>query len=143
MVKEKNNKKFILINLITTFICIVLFFFTINNLKPSYYIGQIESITKNDDTNIVEVSPMKSTSTFARKIKSKHKLEFNDSISISGLRSRGKEKKDLSAGAWSKMADNLISNFKVGDSIIFEVTSYDKDSYKLDITDLAIDISVQ
>ena len=143
MVKEKNNKKFILINLITTFICIVLFFFTINNLKSNYYIGQIESITKNDDTNIVEVSPMKSTSTFARKIKSKHKLEFNDSISISGLRSRGKEKKDLSAGAWSKMADNLISNFKVGDSIIFEVTSYDKDSYKLDITDLAIDISVQ
>ena len=77
------------------------------------------------------------------KIKSNHKLEFNDSISISGLRSRGKERKDLSAGAWAKMADNLISNFKVGDSIIFEVTSYDKDSYKLDITDLAIDISVQ
>ena len=41
------------------------------------------------------------------------------------------------------MDDNLINNFKVGDSIIFEVTSYDKDSYKVDITDLAIDISVQ
>ena len=143
MIKEKNKQKFSLINLITAFIFLFVFLIIFNNLKPSYYIGKIESITKNDDTNIVEVSPIKSTATFARKIKSNHKLEFNDSISISGLRSRGKEKKDLSAGAWAKMADNLISNFKVGDSIIFEVTSYDKDSYKLDITDLAIDISVQ
>jgi len=41
------------------------------------------------------------------------------------------------------MTDNLIDNLQVGDSIIFKVNNYDKDNYKLDISELAIDLAVE
>lgn len=142
MRKEKKNKKLILINLLSGFMIISTIFININNFKNGYFIGKIDSITKADDTNIVEVSPIKSTSSFARKIRANHKIEFEDSIRISGLTSRGKERIEFSPRAWAEMADNLIDDLEVGDSIIFKVNNYDKDNYKLDISELAMDLAV-
>lgn len=109
------------------------------NKQHGYYIGKIESMVKKDGITTVDVSPIQSNRHFASEIKANHKIEYADGISISGLKDRNKKRKELYLGQLTEAIENL----KVGDSIIFKVKSYDKNDYKLEIDQLAVDLTLE
>ena len=134
---KKSHKVFLCsIFIIATINCILI----INiNKQQSYYIGKIESMEKNDGIITVDVSPIQSKRYFASEIKANHKIEYADDIGISGLRDRNKKRKELYLGQLGEAIENL----KVGDSIIFKVINYDKNDYKLEIDELAVDLTLE
>lgn len=140
MNKDKKFIKSFFINLFTLSICSLFLGILFNKVTPSYYMGKIESINRVEDSIITEVSPVNSTSTFAKNLKSNHKIEFKESTQISGLTSRNKEKKYTSIEEMYRKSSNLINNFEVGDSIIFKVNYYSKKDYKLSPSELAFDL---
>lgn len=109
------------------------------NKQRGYYIGKIESIEHKDEITTVEVSPITSNRYFANEIKSNHKIEYADNIVISGLRDRNKDRKKLYLGQLGEAIENL----KVGDTIIFKARNYDKNNYKLEIDELAVDLTLE
>lgn len=114
--------------------------FAINMKKQnSYYIGKIESIEKKDGITTVNVSPVKSNRRFASEIKANHQIEYADNIMIAGLRERNKERKELYLGQLGETIEKL----KAGDSIIFKVKNYNKQDYKLEIDELAVDLTLE
>jgi hypothetical protein len=68
-----------------------------------------------------------------------HKIEYADNIGISGLRDRNKERKKLYLGQLGEAIESL----KAGDSILFKVKNYDKKDYKLEIRELAVDLTLE
>lgn len=134
---KKSHKVFLCFIFIITIINCIL---VINiNKQHGYYIGKIESIENKDGITTVEVSPIHSNRYFASEIKANHKIEYADDIRISGLRDRNKERKELYLGQLGEAIENL----KVGDSIIFKAKSYDKNDYKLEIDELAVDLTIE
>ena len=132
---KKKQKIFLCLIFIITITNSILF---INmNKKNEYYIGKIESMNKKDSITTVEVFPIQSNLSFASKIKANHKIEYADNIRISGLTDKNKKRKELYLG---QLGEN-IENLKVGDSIIFKVKNYDREDYKLEIDELAVDLS--
>ncbi len=130
------NKKIILFFLIVIMISSMI---VINiNKRNGYYIGKIESIQKNNEVNTLIISPIKDNPNFTSEIKTEHKIEYKDDITIVGLKEKFKKRKELYMG----QLDEIIDNLKVGDSIIFKVKSYDKGNYRLDITELAVDLTL-
>lgn len=128
------------------FLCSIFIIATINcilaikiNEQHYYYIGKIESMEKKDGISKVNVSPIQSNRSFASEIKANHKIEYADDIGISGLRDRNKKGKELYLGQLGEAIENL----KVGDSIIFKVINYDKNDYKLEIDELAVDLTLE
>lgn len=128
------------------FFCFMLFMAMINiilvinsNKQNGYYIGKIESMEKKAGITTVEVSPIHSNRYFASEIEANHKIEYADDIMISGLRDRNKERKELYLGQLGEAIEKL----NVGDSIIFKVKRYDKNDYKLDIDNLAVDLTIE
>ncbi len=109
------------------------------NKQNNYYIGKIESMEKKDGITTVDVSPIKSNRHFTSEIKANHKIEYADNIMISGLKDRNKKRKELYLGQLGEEIENL----KVGDSIIFKVKNYNKNDYKLDINELAVDLTME
>lgn len=134
---KKKQKIFLCLIFIITITNSILF---INmNKKNEYYIGKIESMNKKDSITTVEVSPIQSNLSFASKIKANHKIEYADNIRISGLTDRNKKRKELYLGQLGE----AIKNLKVGDSIIFKVKNYDKEDYKLETDELAVDLTLE
>jgi len=135
---KKSQKVLLCFIVIITIINIILL---IINFKKQqvYYIGKIESMVKNDGITTVELSPIKSNRNFISEIKANHRIEYADNIGISGLADRNKKRKELYLGQLGETIDNL----KVGDSIIFKVKNYDKNDYKLEIDELAVDLSLE
>ncbi|MBN7771993.1 hypothetical protein [Clostridium aminobutyricum] len=128
------------------FLCFIFIITIINliliiniNKQHDYYIGKIESMEKKDSITTVEVSPVQSNRSFASEIKAAHKIEFADDIGISGLSERNEKRKELYLGQLGETIDNL----KVGDSIMFKVKHYDKNDYRLDIDELAVDLTLE
>lgn len=112
---------------------------TINIKKRTgYYIGKIESMEKKDGSTIVEILPIESQRRFVNEIKANHKIEYDDDIMISGLRDKGKDRKELYLGQLEEVIDSLA----VGDSIIFKASYYHKDDYKIAIDELAVDLTL-
>ena len=121
-------------------IAIINFIIVINmNKQHGYYIGKIESMEKKDGITTVEISPIQSNRYFASEIKANHKIEFAEDITISGLSDRNKKRKELYMGQLGEAIENL----KVGDSILFKVKNYDKNDYKLEIDELAVDLTLE
>lgn len=87
----------------------------------------------------MKVYPTQRTRYFTNEIKSNHKIEYHDDITISGLRDINKKRKELYLG----QLEESIENLKVGDSIIFKVSNYDKNNYKLEIDELAVDLTLK
>ncbi len=137
---KKRQKIFLILIFILTIFNCMLFIVNINiNKQNGYFIGKIESIDKKDGITTVEISPIKSTRNFASEIKANHKIEYADNISISGLRERNKDRKELYLGQLGEEIENL----KIGDSIIFKVKNYSKNDYKLEIDELAVDLTLE
>jgi len=133
---KKWQKIFLCFLFIITIICFIL---VINmNKQHDYYVGKIESMEKKDGITTVVVSPIVSNRNFESEIKENHKIEYADDIVISGLSDRNKKRKELYMGQLGEAIENL----KVGDSIIFKVQSYDKNDYKLEIDELAVDLTL-
>jgi hypothetical protein len=109
------------------------------NRQRGYYIGRIESMSKKDGLTTVEVSPIQSTRYFASEIKVHHKIEYADDIGISGLSDPNKKHKKLYLGQLGEVVENL----KVGDTILFKVRNYDKNNDKLEIDELAVDLTLE
>jgi hypothetical protein len=107
--------------------------------QRGYYMGRIESMEEKDGLTTVEVSPIQSNRSFASEIKANHKIEYADDIGVAGLRDRNKERKELYLGQLGESIENL----KVGDSIIFKARNYDKKDYKLEIDELAVDLTLE
>ena len=125
--------------IIILIISIINFILIINTKKPhDYYIGKIERMEKKDGITTLVVSPTESNRSFTSEIKEKHEIEYADHISIAGLKDRNKKRKDLYLGQLRETIENLI----VGDSIIFKVKNYDKNNYKLEIDELAVDLTL-
>jgi preprotein translocase subunit YajC len=120
-------------------VIVIINFVLIFNIKKEhgYYIGKIESMESKDNITTVIISPIPSNRRFASEIKANHKIEFADNIMISGLADPNKKRKELYLGQLGEMIDNL----KTGDSIIFKVKNYDKNDYKIDIDELAVDLT--
>jgi hypothetical protein len=104
-----------------------------------YYIGKIESMNRKDGLTTVEVSPIQSNRNFAHEIKANHKIEYADDIGVSGLLDRNKKRKELYLGQLGEEIENL----KVGDPVIFKVKNYDREDYKLEIDELAVDLTLE
>jgi hypothetical protein len=135
--KKSFPKYFVLI------LSIVNLFMVINNYninkQRGYYIGKIESIEHKDEITTVEVSPISSNRYFIHKIKKNHKIQYAENIGITGLKAPNKEGKELYLGQLGETIENL----KVGDSIVFKVRYYDKNDYKLEIDELAVDLTLE
>lgn len=137
---KKRKKVFLCFIFIITIINFILVI-NINNINKQrgYYIGKIESMEKKDGITTVDVSHILSNRYFASEIKENHKIEFADDIGISGLSDRNEKRKQLYLGQLGETIENL----EVGDSIIFKVKNYDKNDYKLEIDELAVDLTLE
>lgn len=138
IMKKKQKVFFCFIFIITIIIYIIVIVININN-QHGFYIGKIESIEKKEGITTVIVSPIQSNRNFAAEIKANHKIEYADDIGIAGLRDRNKKRKEPYLGQLGEAIENL----KVGDSIIFKVKKYDKDDYKLETDELAVDLTLE
>ncbi len=132
----KKRQRFFLYFVIVIAIINFVLIFNINK-ERGYYIGKIESMASKDDVTTVIVSPIPSNRRFASEIKANHKIEYADNIMISGLADPNKKRKELYLGQLGEMIDNL----KTGDSIIFKARNYDKNDYKIEIDELAVDLT--
>ena len=89
----KNNKRLFVIFVL--FLVVINLFITIKiNRKNGFYIGKIESIERNEDLTTLVLSPIDSNRNFAHEIKANHKIEYTNSITISGLKEKFKEKQE-------------------------------------------------
>lgn len=134
----KKRQKILLCSLFIITIINLILIININK-QHGYYIGKIESMVKKDGITTVEVSPIQSNRYFASEIKTNHKIEYADDIGISGLSDRNEKRKELYLGQLGEAIENL----KVGDSIMFKVKNYDKNNYKLEINELAVDLTLK
>jgi len=134
----KKSHKFFLFSIFIIAVINIILAININK-QHSYYIAKIESMDINDGITTLDVSPIQSNRYFASEIKSNHKFEYTDNISISGLSDRNKKRKELYLGQLGEVIENL----KVGDSIIFKVKAYNKKNYKLEIDELAVDLTLE
>ena len=132
----KKRQRFFLYFVIVIAIINLVLIFNINK-ERGYYIGKIESMENKDNVTTVIVSPIPSNRRFASEIKANHKIEYADNIMISGLADPNKKRKELYLGLLGEMIDNL----KTGDSIIFKARNYDKNDYKIEIDELAVDLT--
>ena len=132
----KKRQRFFLYFVIVIAIINFVLIFNINK-ERGYYIGKIESMASKDDVTTVIVSPIPSNRRFASEIKANHKIEYADNIMISGLADPNKKRKELYLGQLGEMIDNL----NTGDSIIFKARNYDKNDYKIEIDELAVDLT--
>ncbi|MBU3113694.1 hypothetical protein [Clostridium lacusfryxellense] len=128
-------------------IAIITLILTMNNLNiikkdRLYYTGKIESINQKHGTTTVEVSPVSSNRYFITEIKANHQIEYKlDSITVSGLSDPIKDFKRVKMGELGE----LVTKFKVGDTIIFKVVNkdYDKNEHNLKINELAVDRTLE
>ena len=134
MNKRKVLLYFILVLMIINFIIVINI-----NKQNSFYIGKIESMENKDGITTVVVSPTQSSRHFTSEIKANHKIEYADNIRISGLKDKNKNRKELYLGQLGEAIEKL----NVGDSIIFKVKGYDKNDYKLEIDELAVDLTLE
>jgi len=130
--------------LIIAIISLILAINNLNNIKKNrlYYTGKIESINQEYGITTVEVSPVSSKRYFIAIIKANHQIQYKlDSISVSGLSDPIKNFKRLKMGELAE----LVTKFKVGDTIIFKVVNrdYDKNEYNLKINELAVDTTLE
>ncbi len=115
---------------------------SISKQSKGYYTGKIESINQNGGITTVRVSPVSSNRYFISEIKANHQIEYElDNISVSGIGDPSKKHKILKMGELGE----LVTKFKVGDTIIFHVPDkyYDKNEYNLEIDGLAVDLTLE
>lgn len=136
------KKYYILVIIVIINLVLAINLYNMSKQSRDYFTGRIERMYAKDGITTVEVSPVSSKRYFISEIKANHQIKYKlDSISISGLSDPIKNHKKLKMGELGQ----LVTKYKVGDSIIFKVAnkSYDKNEYNLKIDELAIDQTLE